>query len=301
MRDHQSSATASLIAKSTVFMSRDQTAGHLVPSLAAEASAWFLQTNSRRSQLLLDVMDRRWFRFLVKIFEQLTTPGIQLHFLLRKRYIEDAVRSNLHQGVKQVVIFGAGFDTLALRLHLEFPEGRFIEVDHPATQRMKIKTLEAHRLPRDNMKFVPADFDQKTLRQILLDGQEYDRSANTLYLAEGVLMYLNPDDVGAIFDFLREHGGTTCRVIFTFMEPQTNGRIRFKNSSRTVNLWLWMRNETFKWGILREDIQTYLNAKGFRLLDISTPEIFLRRYLPGEQPSIIPLAEGEYVCVAERF
>ena len=121
MRDHQSSATANLIAKSTVFMSRDQTVGHLVPSFAAEASAWFLQTNSRRSQLLLDVMDQRWFRILVKVFERLTTPGIQLHFLLRKRYIDDATRATLHQGVEQVVIFGAGFDTLALRLHLEFP------------------------------------------------------------------------------------------------------------------------------------------------------------------------------------
>jgi O-methyltransferase involved in polyketide biosynthesis len=151
------------------------------------------------------------------------------------------------------------------------------------------------------MKFLPADFDRKTLRQILLDGQAYDRSANTLHLAEGVLMYLNPEDVDAIFAFFREDGGRTCRVIFTFMEPQTNGLIRFKNSSWTVNFWLWMRSEVFKWGIAREDLQGYLESRGFRLQDLSTPETFLKRYLSAEQSSTICLAEGEDVCVAERL
>ena len=54
--------------------------------------------------------------------------------MLRKRLIEEVVRASLTEGVEQVVIIGAGFDTLALRLCAGFPRTNFIEIDHPATQ-----------------------------------------------------------------------------------------------------------------------------------------------------------------------
>jgi methyltransferase (TIGR00027 family) len=301
MRNHRPSATAYLIARSVVFVSRDPKLGHLVPPLAAEASVWFMQACSRHAKFLLSAMGQRWFRALALAFERLTAPGILLHYILRKHFLEEIARGSLGEGFNQVVILGAGFDTLALRLHSEFSGVRFIEIDHPATQRVKREALEARHLPKTNMDLLPVDFNQKKISESLLQNQEYRPEADTLFIAEGVLMYLKLDEIDGIFRFLREQGGRKCRFAFTFMEPQANGKINFRNSSRAVDLWLRLRGETFEWGIKRENLPAYLESKGFLLKELATPETFRQRYLATGNFVNIPLAEGEYVCVAERL
>src|SRR3954463_10787428 len=62
---------------------------------------------------------------LARAIERATVPGLCLHFMLRKRWIEHAVRSALARGARRVVVIGAGYDTLALRLAREFPALRF--------------------------------------------------------------------------------------------------------------------------------------------------------------------------------
>jgi Leucine carboxyl methyltransferase len=61
--------------------------------------------------------------------------------LLRKCYIENHVRRLLPL-VKQVLVLGAGYDTLAHRLAGEFPHWTFYEVDHPATSKVKLRALQ---------------------------------------------------------------------------------------------------------------------------------------------------------------
>ena len=73
--------------------------------------------------------------------ESLTHPGILAHYWHRKRWIESRCRVAIKEGVTHVVVIGAGFDTLALRLAGEFPDVRWIELDHPATQGAKQRGL----------------------------------------------------------------------------------------------------------------------------------------------------------------
>src|SRR5215510_13964989 len=55
---------------------------------------------------------------------------------VRTRYIDDCLVNALRQGVKQVVILGAGFDCRAHRIR-RIAQSRVFETDHPATQRIK--------------------------------------------------------------------------------------------------------------------------------------------------------------------
>ena len=217
---------------------------------------------------------------------------------MRKRYLEEAVRRCLEEEFQQIVVLAGGFDTLALRLHQEFSEIMFIEVDHPATQKLKREALEQRDLPRTNMSFLSVDFTQQILEEQLLSCDAYDPKANTLFIAEGVLMYLTSEEVGTIFRFIREHGGPRTRFAFTFMEPH-RGKVRFKNSSRAVDFWLWLKSEEFDWGILRDDLPEYLHSAGFEFLEVATPETFRTRYLKPEGLEHVTLADGEYVCLAE--
>ena len=64
-------------------------------------------------------------------------PGGLTSILTRKRFVEDEVRAALAEGLEQAVVLGAGYDPLALLLRPEFPNVRFFELDHPATQAVK--------------------------------------------------------------------------------------------------------------------------------------------------------------------
>lgn len=305
MKAEHPSATAYLIATSTLFMAADPDAGRLIPARAAELSASFVAARSRVARWAQRALRRKRLRPFVSALERLTIPGIQLHYALRKIYLEETARAALSGGIRQVVIFGAGYDTLALRLHETFPAAEFIETDHPATQRRKTHALAAHqdsRLQRPqtpNLHFLPVDLTRQQLAAALRGFAAYRAGAPTLFIAEGLLMYLAPAEVDRLFRTVRECGGARSRFAFTFMEPQANGRVNFRMRSRAVDAWLSWRSEVFKWGVGRDALPAYLRGRGFNAREIATDETFRRRYLEPDGLAHLPLATGEYVCVAD--
>lgn len=297
MKDDTPSSTAYVIARSTVYLSRDPVLGRLIPPRAIEMCGWFVQAHSRWAYRLLTGI-RPVCRPFIAILERLSIPGIQLHYALRKRYLEDVARAALAEGARQLVVIGGGFDTLALRLHEEFPAVRFIEIDHPATQRVKRQAVQPHNLPKDNLRFLAVDLTRQTLEESLLSCDDYRGGEETLFICEGVMMYLQPDEIEKLFLFIRRHGSPRSRFAFTFMEPQRDGQVRFRDSSNAVDAWLRWRGEVFTWGIRRERLPEYLASYGFIIEQTATPDTFRSRYLATERLDHLPLADGEYICVA---
>jgi methyltransferase (TIGR00027 family) len=288
MTHSRPSATAYLVAKGLLFLSFDPELGFLVPASAAEASGWFVE-----SQRLLRSMERPWFRALVRLLQSLSVPGILLHYALRKRYLEETVRNGLRDGFRQVVILGAGFDTLAWRLHREFPEVSFLEVDHPRTQREKKRVLSARGRCGANLRFLPVDFASRQLAGVLSRSGLYDLTLDTLFVAEGVLMYLKPPEVDAIFEVAGQHRARS-RFAFTFMGPEG-----FTNASPLAGLWLRLRGEPFQWSIRPDSLPAYLSCRGWALRGLATTETFRCLYLPKSRR--VSLARGESICIAERL
>jgi methyltransferase (TIGR00027 family) len=299
MKQNSPSATAYLIARSTFFLSRDPTLGGFVPARSAELSRQFVQARSGFSRWLDTVINSKIFRPLARALERATIPGIKLHYALRKRYLEEVARDALANGIRQVVVIGAGFDTLALRLHEAFPETEFFEIDHPATQRLKKRVVEDNRPPKTNLRFIALDLARANLEESLLSHKDYRPAASTLFIAEGLLMYLALEEVSRLFRFINLGGGRN-RFAFTFMETQSDGRIGFRKSSRVVDLWLKLRGERFKWGINRARIDEFLAARGFKALEIASSETLRNRYLTAKPLKHLALADGECICVAER-
>lgn len=309
MKAENPSATAYLIAAGTLFVAADPQAGRLIPARAAELSASFVGAGSRLARCVPDALGRKHLRPFVSAVERLTIPGIQIHYALRKLYLEETLRAALSESepdrFRQVVVFGAGYDTLALRLHETFPGTQFIETDHPATQRRKTHALAAHRNlrlerpPTPNLHFLPLDLTRQQLAATLRNFHAYRNGARTLFIAEGLLMYLSHAEVDNLFQTIRECSGAQSRVAFTFMEPQADGCVNFRTRSRIVDAWLGWRGELFKWGIERGALSGYLSARGFSLREIATDETFRRRYLEPAALAHLPLAQGEYVCIAD--
>ena len=292
------SSTAAVIAASTVFLSREKFAGQLVSRCAAELSELFLRHLPQPARFLLRTLSAGAFRPLGRLIEHATVPGIQLHYALRKLHLEQAARRFIREGGDQCVVLGGGFDTLAIRLADEYPHVRFVEVDRPATQEIKTAAL-ARSAHRGNPLFLPLELPNEGFAQALASCSGRRTAERSLFVAEGLLMYLARTAVESLF-------GTVCRLAppgslfaFTFMEKDADGRVTFREQGKVVDLWLRLRGEQFAWGIARKEIAAFVATFSFRVREVLTSADLRALYLP--DGSHLPVAEGECVCVAERI
>jgi methyltransferase (TIGR00027 family) len=111
----------------------------------------------------------------------------------------------------QLVILGAGFDTRALRLPAG-SDARCFEVDSPRTQALKREMLEKAGIESRRIAFVSADPGREDWLLALVD-EGFDRAVPTLFLWEGVTMYLERE---AVEDTLRVIASTARRSVVAF-------------------------------------------------------------------------------------
>jgi methyltransferase (TIGR00027 family) len=297
MREDRPSSTATLIAAATVFLARDRRLSDLVPVDAASACAQFLKSASPATAAIVDTISRPGLRWAARLAERMTVPGLPLHFIVRKRCIEDAVRAGIAGGARQVVIIGAGFDTLALRLHRVHPDVRFFEIDHPATQSPKRTALEP--VPA-NLRFIAADLARARLADVLRSDSSYLSDSYTVFVIEGLLMYLSQAAVNAVFNALSDARRARTRVVFTLMEPAPDGRLAFHNATLLERWLLSLWREPFHSAMPRGEIDAFLDFHGYSTMSITDADALRARYLAPSRRDALTLARGELVVVAER-
>jgi len=118
------------------------------------------------------------------------------------------------------------------------------------------------------------------LRQVLPPS-----AGETLYIAEGLLMYLTAAEVDALFASL------DGEIIFTAMEPAAGGSIAFHNATWLERALLALWKEPFKWALAREALGEFLAARGLQLREYAD--------LAQAHPEL-RLARGELVVQATR-
>ena len=300
MREDQPSSTATLIAAATVFLDGDSRLRGLVPAGAAAWCRKYIASSPASTRVAVSALCHPALRWLARLAERATVPGLMLHFMLRKRLIESAVMEAISHGASQVVVLGAGFDTLALRLHRVQPSVTFIEIDHPATQRHKRATIELDKAGGRNLIFQPADLTRQTLDEALSNVAVYRRSANSAFVIEGVLMYLTHMEVTALFRLFGAHGGSGSRAVFTVMEPEPGGRIDFHNATPLVKGLLRLWREPFMSGMAAAELPLFLHKFGFVLSSVASADNLRARYLAGFGDNPPLTARGELVCIADK-
>ena len=133
----------------------------------------------------------------------------------RTRFFDREVLDALTAGVTQVVIVGAGYDGRALR----FRQGgvRFFEVDHPATQTDKRQRVAALGVPLDELTFVTVDLMEAGVDPALAAaGHQTDEPS--LFICEGLLLYLSPAVVEQLLDDLRTRAAPGSRLAISIRE-----------------------------------------------------------------------------------
>jgi methyltransferase (TIGR00027 family) len=108
----------------------------------------------------------------------------------RTRFFDEQVLEAIHAGVVQVVIVGAGYDDRALRFRA--PGVRFFEIDHPATQSDKASRLREMNASTGDLMLAAADFRTDDVAGVL-SACGHDRTRPSLFVCEGLLVYLDGD------------------------------------------------------------------------------------------------------------
>jgi methyltransferase (TIGR00027 family) len=141
--------------------------------------------------------------------------AIEGEVLARSRYVDDMLAT---QGFAQVIVLGAGFDTMALSRR--GTAAHFFEVDHPATQAAKRTAMARAKLDADNIVFVPVDFAKNDLAGCLLHAG-LDPATPSLTSWLGVTMYLRHETMMATLETLRLAVASGSRCLFDAY-PQTD-------------------------------------------------------------------------------
>ena len=292
MQHEHASRTAQLIAASLVLLHHDPKRSRLVSKTAVDLCAHVLEDHSSQTRLFLKIVQQTWFRPIAKLVERITIPGILLHYALRKKCIRELVRSVLANGVPQVVVLGAGFDPLSSELQGEFPTALFWEIDHPATQRHKVRACSEIGIER--VHFVAVDLVATGLEREALIKSDFDPAKQTFWIAEGLLMYFPADVVSSLMKTLSTLSAPGSELAFTFMEKQGDGPLRFDSQTKLVDSWLRRRGEPFLWGTTRSELANIVSPwRVIRIFDHDD----LRQMHSGCADEVI--AKGEVICLAE--
>lgn len=291
MQHDQASRTALLIAGSVVLLHQDPKYSRLVSKTSADLCARVLEKHSAQTRLFLKIVRQSSLRPIAKLIERITIPGILVHYALRKKCIRGLVRSALTNGVAQVVILGAGFDSLSSELQRDFPTAAFWEIDHPATQRHKVRVCSEIGIER--LHFLAIDLSTAGVDRDALTSSGFDPAKPTFWIAEGLLMYFPADTVSSLMKTLSTLSAPGSEFAFTFMEKQRDGHIRFDSQSKLVNSWLRRRGEPFLWGTTRDELAEFIRPwrviRIFDHNDLRTMESELAHEV---------IAKGEVICLA---
>jgi len=206
------------------------------------------------------------------LYERLA-PGAVAFVMLRERYIDDVLIACLKEGLDQVVILGAGFDTRAYRIP-GIEKTRVFEIDHPATQEVKLLKLKKVFDPLPgHVTFVPVDFNTQVLGERLA-ASGYNEKGKTLFIWQGVTYFLTPEGMDNTLAFIAGHSAPGSTVIFDYMYKATLADPKLQRAGK-------MSGEPYQFGVDHDQMEPFLSQRGFTDIRNATLEDLKRTYFTG--------------------
>ncbi len=204
------------------------------------------------------------FGFFIKAgYTERRGPGVNGFLVARERYIDEVLWGFLAEGLQQLVILGAGFDSRLYRFDIP-TELRAFEVDHPVTQAYKVARLQSifGAIP-SHVSYIPADFNTQTLSGCLLPAG-YDPNLKTLVIWQGISMYLSQEAVDATLDFVVNHSRPGSAIVFDYIYQAVLEGVQKHFEVRGMRRYHFMTGERLTYGIPEGEAKSFLKARGFR-------------------------------------
>lgn len=245
-----------------------------------------------------------FFRVLLHIplfrtfYSRLLTPtGVYEYVIARTKYIDAVFKQALVERFDQILLFGAGFDTRALRLQTAAQHTRIFELDAPLTQQAKIQQYKKRDLSiPSNVVFIAIDFDKESLPH-KLDMAGFYKDRRSLFVLEGLLMYLEPESVQATFQTIREYAGIGSWVVFDYIQASV---LRHENTlygEAGLTQFVSKAGEQWQFGIESAEIASFVAAYGFEVSDHKGAQELEATYFQDTDGRLVGRVNGTHCIV----
>jgi methyltransferase (TIGR00027 family) len=231
-------------------------------------------------------------------FSRVAAPqGMYEYVIARTKYIDAVFKEVLADRFEQILIFGAGFDTRALRFQEAAGTTKIFELDVPITQEAKIRQYQKRGLNiPSNVVFVQIDFDKESL-SARLEEAGFGRFQRSLFVLEGLLMYLRPESVAETFRTIRDFAGKGSEIVFDYIyasvlrhEGQCPGEKKIVESVAKAG-------EEWHFGIEQGEIERFLSTYDLRLRDHRNGHALEEMYFKDAAGTIVGRVNGTH-CLA---
>ena len=139
---------------------------------------------------------------------------------------------------------------------------------------------------RANLHLIPEDLGKLKLVDVMAANGAWDPTAQTVILAEGLLMYLPAEAVSDLFGQCAAITGTSSRMAFTYINRGGDGRPDIGRWTRLVQWILKVSGEPWLWSIRPGELGPFLDKNGW----INAPDLVGASWQQG----------GELFAVATR-
>ena len=207
------------------------------------------------------------------------SPGLLAYILARHRVMDDALLAALDNGVEQLVLLGAGYDTRAWRFSDQLANTRVFAVDHPSTGERKARIVAKHpdEFPDVGVIRVAIDFQTQSLKTRLLEAG-FEPGKRTFVVWEGVSMYLTREAVKATLSTVRELCGPGSELVMDYWYMVDAPDVVSTILRMSPHL-LHFVGEPVTFGIHPEDVGSFVERLGYEPRDIATATDLEQRYV----------------------
>jgi methyltransferase (TIGR00027 family) len=216
--------------------------------------------------------------------------------LVRSRYVEDVFEERYASGVRQVIVLGAGFDSMAIKHRAR--GCTFFEVDHPATQAEKRRILARHPGLSDDIVFVPVDFASDELGE-QLDKAGFDTSLPTFVSWLGVAMYLEEAVVIASLTMLATRLALGSELVFDAYPRMADIPLSERPLFMAAKAFTAREGEPMTDWFAPAIINDYLAGTGFTLVEMIRGNEAIARWF-GAQSKVIHPPQAIVLCRCKR-
>ncbi|MFE2415573.1 SAM-dependent methyltransferase [Streptomyces hokutonensis] len=184
-----------------------------------------------------------------------SAAGFPTYFAVRTRFLDDEILAGIGTGIRQVVTLAAGVDGRTVRLAL--PAGtRWFEVELPEMTQFKDALIARSGLPLACERHgVAADLREDW--QSLLRAAGFDPRQPTVWLVEGLLMYLSDTAGESLLAGLTELSAPGSRLMLEHLKAAM-----LEEEGRPVRERV--EEQGAKWLSARDDLEEWLGGHGWR-------------------------------------
>lgn len=284
--EHRASSTAGYTCFSRACASREKDENFRGPDYLAEI---FLPLGVR---FILGVP------FLRKLFMRKIAPsGIYEYVLARTKLLDEVFINALENRFTQIVLLGAGFDTRALRFRSKKTGAKIFELDIQTTQQPKVEILNRKQiaLPKE-LVFVPIDFNRESIGDAL-GNAGYATDEKSLFIWEGVTMYLTSNAVDRTLDFVRSTAMEESIIAFDYIYASVLRRENKFYGEKEIYEIVSRAGEGWTFGVEEGTIEDFLTQRGFKLITHHTPSDLEKRYLTAADGTRFGRVNGTHCIV----